>query len=222
MTNKVHESSLVISAAGAGYFDLTGKLSDIELRGSATVSARRVIGSRWMRKEWTSRSREIDISGYLEEMPTPLENMFDNLEDGMIAFYHEKAGRFCVGDYYLGEIEAVDDEGIYVIDGAAESDGRVYWGRLISAAAGTTTNITGFADGYVLVHIRSTNGAGTLVMRYQSGASVYTAPITNAAGLYFVQPTSTGNPIIGAHADGGIRAVEAGGIDADYSWGYAA
>ena len=212
----------MINAPSAGYFDLTGELTELALNGTAEVDSRRVLGKKYYRKEWTSRDKSIDIGGYMADWPTRMEQMFDNLEEGKIAFYHENAGKFCMGDYYLGNLEPVDDNGLYVLNGTAEADGRVYWGSLISAAAGTDTAITAFADGYVMVHITETNGTGTLTIRYTANSNIYTAAVTNAEGLYWVQPLRSGAAVTEADEDGNIRAVEAGGIDAEYVWGWAA
>ena len=172
------------------------------------------------KKEWTKRMKSIDLSGYMADVPNKVELAFDNLELALIGFYHETAGRFCAGHYNMTDVTTVEDEGLLVLNGTAEADGRVYWGELISANAGIDTAITGFADGWVMVHVLETNGAGTLQIRFTSNTRVYTAAITNAEGLYFLQPERLTAPVTDADADGDIQAIEAGGIDADYVWGY--
>lgn len=222
MAYKWWESRLVFSAGTAGYADLSGELSDFSLNGEADTSSKKVMGRQVPKKEWTRRMKSIDLSGYLADIPNKVDLAFDGLEEAMIAFYHEKAGRFCIGDYVLSEVTTVEDEGLLVLNGTAEADGRVYWGHLISAAAGTHTAITNFADGWVMVHITETNGMGTLQIRFTSSGRNYEATITNAAGLYFVQPERMSDPVPEADKDGTIEARELGGIDAEYVWGYVA
>ena len=222
MAFKVWESSLVVSAGTAGYADLSPEQMDFELIGECDTSSKRVMGRRVPKKEWTRRRKGINLNGYLADIPNTLDQIFDNLEVATLAFYHEKAGVFAIGDYNLSDVETVDDEGIYVLNGTAEADGIVYWGELISAAAGTVTAITEFAGGWVMVHISETNQTGTLTIRYTSNSRNYEAAITNEAGLYFVQPLLASAVVSDADKDGDISAIEAGGIDADYVWGWVA
>ena len=222
MAFKVWESALVVSAGTAGYADLSPEQMDFELTGECDTSSKRVMARRVPKKEWTRRRKGINLNGYLADIPNTLEQIFDNLELATLAFYHEKAGRFAIGEYNLTDVQTVDDEGIYVLNGTAEADGRVYWGHLISAAAGTVTAITDFADGWVMVHITETNQTGTLTIRYTSNSRNYEVAITNEAGLYFVQPLLATAVVSDADKDGDISAIEAGGIDADYVWGYVA
>ena len=222
MAFKVFESALVVLAGTAGYADLSPEMTDFELIGTAETSSKRVFGRKVPKKEWTQRSKGINLSGYFADIPNKLDQIFDNLETALLAFYHEKAGRFAVGDYNLADVETVDDDGIFVLNGTAEADGRVYWGELISAAAGTATPITGFADGWVMVHISETNQTGTLTIRYTSNSRNYDVAITNEAGLYFLQPMRAGDVVTEADEDGTITAIEAGGIDAEYVWGWVA
>ena len=222
MAFKVFESALVASAASAGYADLSPEQMDFELIGEADTSSKRVMGRRVPKKEWTRRRNSISLNGYMADMPNMLDKVFHNLEVAMIAFYHEKAGRFSIGDYNLENVELVDDEGIYVLNGTAIADGRVYWGHLISAMAGTTTAITDFEAGWVMVHVKETNAAGTLTIRFTSNSRNYDASITNAEGLYFLQPMLATAVVPAADKNGDISAIEAGGIDADYVWGWVA
>ena len=107
MAFKVWESSLVVSAGTAGYADLSPEQMDFELIGECDTSSKRVMGRRVPKKEWTRRRKGINLNGYLADIPNTLDQIFDNLEVATLAFYHEKAGVFAIGDYNLTDVEPV-------------------------------------------------------------------------------------------------------------------